>query len=138
MVPCVVNTRYTPARTPPFHRAFDPRIDLTHRYQKKGFISYLFSHTCALLRPQPLCFDTLHKNTRGEGDTTSPTVPSPIGTHAGLRHEEAEGFLALLGMTTRRAPTSEGGHYKGTERPAPSYGGQKATPTKAREEQEPA
>ena len=100
---CVVNTRHTPARTPRFHRAFDPRIDLTHRYQNKGFINYLFSHTCALLRPYPLCFDMLHKNTRGEGDTSWPTVPSPIGTHGRSGREQAEAFLALLGMTTRSA-----------------------------------
>jgi len=35
--------------------------------QSTLFLSPLFSHACAHLRPQPLCFDMLHKNTQGEG-----------------------------------------------------------------------
>jgi hypothetical protein len=33
----------------------------------------LFSHRCALLRPHPLCFDMLHKNTRGKGYSVANT-----------------------------------------------------------------
>jgi hypothetical protein len=58
-----------------------------HPYQNKGFLnqnneflSPLFSHRCALLRPYPFCFDMLHKNTQVEGVTPSPIVPSQIGT----------------------------------------------------------
>jgi hypothetical protein len=72
-----------------------------HRYQNKDFINHLFSHTCAHLRPYPLCFDTLHKNTRGEGMTPTPTVPSRIGIGGGWGQGEAERFLASripLGM----------------------------------------
>src|SRR5208337_1286345 len=86
-----------------------------HPYQNKGFInqnneflSPLFSHTCAHLRPQPLCFDMLHKNTRGEGGTLSLTVPSRFRRGSGWRHEEAEGSLALLGMTARRKGGARG------------------------------
>ena len=50
-----------------------------HPYQNKGFVSNLFSHACAHLRLYPLCFDMLHKNTRGWVVTSVATVPSRIG-----------------------------------------------------------
>jgi hypothetical protein len=104
-----MNTRYKPARAPQIPSTVTLRTNSAHRYQNKGFanqnsqfLTPLFSHTCALSRLQPLCFDMLHKNTQGEGVTPSPTVPSRIGTRNMARHEEAEGSLSRpcgIGMT---------------------------------------
>src|SRR5208337_1053049 len=49
----------------------------------KDFITNVFSHTCAHLRPQPLSFHILHKNTRGGGAVTSssrgiPALSAPL------------------------------------------------------------
>src|SRR5271157_1343190 len=86
MVAFVVNTRYKPARTPQIPSTFTLCTSSSHPYQNKGlanqnrqFLSPLFSHCCAHSLPQPLCFDMLHKNTRGEGVTPPPTTPSRIG-----------------------------------------------------------
>src|SRR5208283_2266332 len=65
---------------------------LAHPYQNKGFakqngkfLSPLFSHRCAQLRLQTLCFDMLHKNTRGWEVTPVATVCSRIGIGGGVR-----------------------------------------------------
>src|SRR5208337_3878780 len=75
----VVNIRYKPARAPQILSSLTRCTNSAHPYQNKGFITSLFSHVCAHLRLQALCFKTLHKNTRGDGVTLSPTVPSRIG-----------------------------------------------------------
>ncbi len=120
MVAFVVNTRHKPARTPQIPSTFTLCTNSSHPYQNKGFltqnIAFLspsFSHRCAHWRPQTLCFDTLHKNTRGEGVTPPSTIPSRIGRGRGPRREEAERFLASrtpLEMTARR----KGGTQRGS------------------------
>ena len=109
MVRCVVNTRHKPARAPQLPSTCTPCANSAHRYQNKGFVnqnseflSPLFSHSCAHLRPQTLCFDMLHKNRRGEGVTPVAIVRSRIGMGRGSRHKRAEGSLSRLcgiGMT---------------------------------------
>jgi hypothetical protein len=69
--------------------------DSAHPYQNKGFanqnrefLSPLFSHTCAYSRLQPLCFDMLHKNTRGEG-VTLVTKAAASGEQEARRQEKS-------------------------------------------------
>ena len=75
-----------------------------HRYQNKHFITPLFSHACAHVYLQALCFDTLHKNTRGEGMSPSSTVRSRIG-----REDKRDPKAARLRRTgpTRAKETQE-------------------------------
>ena len=91
-----MNTRHKPARAPQIPSILTLCTNSAHPYQNKGFpdqnsafLTPLFSHTSAHLRLQPLCFDTLHKNTRGEEGTQSPTIPSRIGMGGGARYKEA-------------------------------------------------
>ena len=81
-----MNTWHKAARNPQFPSTFTLCTNSAHPYQNKGFInqndellSPLFSHTSAHLLPYPLCFDMLHKNTRGWVVTSVATVPSRIG-----------------------------------------------------------
>jgi len=81
-----VNTRHKPARGPQTLSTLTLCTNSAHRYQNKGFInqnsgflSPLFSHTSARSRLQPLCFDMLHKNTRGWVVTSVATFPSRVG-----------------------------------------------------------
>ena len=114
MVSFVVNTRHKPARAPQIPTTLILCTSSAHRYQNKGvtnrksqFLSPLFSHACAHLRLYPLCFDMLHKNTRGGVVAPSPTVRSRIGSSGGANPKREERFLAAqtsLGMTG-----SEGG-----------------------------
>ncbi len=69
-----MNTQHKAARATRIPSRVTLCINTAHPYQNTGFarqkrqfLSPLFSHACAHLRLQPLCFDTLHKNTRGEG-----------------------------------------------------------------------
>ena len=109
----VVNTRHKPACVSQFPSTFTPCSKSAHPYQNKGFVSQPFSHTCAHLRLQPLCFDTLHKNTRGEGVPPEATVSSRIGRGNAPTPKRAERFLAArtpLEMTA----TSKGEKNPGT------------------------
>ena len=105
VVPHVVNSRHKPPCGPllPSTRTLCPNS--SHRYKNKGFafhigqfLSPLFSHSCAHLRLQPLCFDMLHKNTQGEEVPPSPTLPSRIGTRGAPRHVSAQSSLAPLSL----------------------------------------
>ena len=98
----------------------------SHPYQNKGFadqnsefLSPLFSHRCAHLSLQTFCFDTLHKNTRGEGWLWSESYQRPAISDQEAREKQfvpesgggkvpnpkrEERFLAArtpLGMTKR-------------------------------------
>ena len=86
MVSCVVDIRHHPARAPRFPGTFTLCLNSAHPCQNKDFITNVFSHTCALLRRQPLSFYTLHKNTRGgispcfskrRGDMPAPSAGAP-------------------------------------------------------------
>ena len=90
-----MNTRHKLARTPQNSSTLALCTNSTHQYKNKGFInrnneflSPLFSHYCALSRPQPLFFDTLHKNTWGEGVTPVAIGPSRIGRGKAVRQEK--------------------------------------------------
>ncbi len=110
-----MNTRRQPARVPQSAGKFTLCINSAHRYQNKDFITNVFSHTCALLRPHPLYFHMLHKNTRGgifpcfskrRGDKPAP--PTGATGRRAWRH----GFHArLVGFVTSKAPAQEGGRY---------------------------
>jgi hypothetical protein len=97
-----VNTRHKPARASQISTIPALPITQLHRYQNKHLITPLFSHRCAHLRLYPLCFDTLHKNTWGAVVAQPPTFLSRFGTKSGPSQKEAEGSLALLGMTAGR------------------------------------
>jgi len=126
VVRCVVNSRHTPARAPHMESYQRPATSdqearktqtsstrtlcthSAHPYQNKGFanqnnefLSPLFSHTCAHLRLQTLCFETLHKNTRGEGVTPVTTVPSRNGIGGGAR-DRWEGSSRPVEIAGRR------------------------------------
>ena len=106
-----MNTRHKPIRAPWLPRTRTLHTDSVHPYQNKQFknknrefLSPWFSHTCAHSRPYPVCFDTLHKKTQGEGVTPVPTFPSRIGMgNASIPPQEKEGFLTSrtpFGMTS--------------------------------------
>ena len=91
-----MNIWHKPARAPQIPGTLTLCTNSTHPYQNKDFadqnsefLSALFSNTCAHSRLQPLCFDMLHKNTRGEEGTQSPTIPSRIGMGGGAKYKEA-------------------------------------------------
>ena len=110
-----MNTRHRPAPVAqsPIVLTLCPKS--AHAYQNKElanqnceFLSPLFSHCCALLRLQPLCFDTLHKNTRGWEVPPAATVPSRIG-----REDKKDPRTGLkTGHYRAKAPASEGGRYR--------------------------
>jgi len=134
-----VNTWHKPAHTPQLPRTFTLCGNSAHRYQNKGFInqnseilSPLFSHTSAHLRLQPRCFDTLHKNTRGQKGTLSPTIPSRIGMtekhgrrnpRTGLPGEEPGRTHRGRPATTLEGerPASEGAPYMRKKKAATMY-----------------
>src|SRR5208283_5390463 len=60
---------------------------------------------CTHLHPYPLCFDMLHKNTRGGVVAPLPTLPSRFGTKSSSSHNEAEGSREEDGQMYG-APTS--------------------------------
>lgn len=60
-------SRKHPAPLTPFPASL---TDASHDYHFTALISPLFSHSCALLRPQPLCFD-IHTNWVGVGYTAA-------------------------------------------------------------------
>jgi len=98
-----VNTWHKPARSPQIPSTTTLCTKSAHPYQNKWFIkqksaflSPLFSHSCAHLRLQPLCFDMLHKNTKGEGVTPSPTFPSRIGMGGGASDRKEEGVWGVF------------------------------------------
>src|SRR5208337_2700335 len=66
------------------------------------------NHSRALLRLYPLCFDMLHKNTRGEGVTPVATVPSRFGRGRSFSMRQEERSLRSLGMTARRKGGARG------------------------------
>jgi len=75
-----VNTRHKPFRTPQIPSTFTLCTNSAHVYQNKYFITNVFSHTSAHLRPQALCFDTLHKNARGrDGFLANSSFPDRNG-----------------------------------------------------------
>src|SRR5208283_5013612 len=94
VVECAVSTRHTPAHDPQNPSTLSLCINSPHPSQNKGIVSNLFSHTCAHLHPQTLCFDILHKNIRGGVVATLTTVPSRIGPGRGESHKIEVGFIA--------------------------------------------
>jgi len=71
-----VKSRHRPACAPQIPCTLTLCTNSSHPYQNKSFadqdsefLSLLFSHCCALSRPQALCFYIVHENTRGEGVT---------------------------------------------------------------------
>ena len=99
-----MNIRHKPASYSQFPGTLTLCTNSAHQYQNKGFLnqnryflSPLFSHSCALLRPYRFSFHILHKNTQGEGVSPSPTLRSRIGT--GWRGQEGGEIPPLRGPT---------------------------------------
>ena len=99
-----MNTWHQPARAAQLPSTLTLCTNSAHPYQNKRFISPLFSHRCAHLRPQALCFDMLHKNTRGEGWLPCQQFLPESGGGKAPNPKREERFLAArtpLGMTKR-------------------------------------
>ena len=75
-----MSTRHHPARAQHIPAKLILCASVRISSKTKTLSSPLFSHRCALLRPYPLSFHMLHKNTRVDVVTPSPTLPSRIGT----------------------------------------------------------
>jgi len=119
-----VNARHKPARCPQVPSTFTLRTNSAHPYQNKGFanqnsafLTSLFSHTCAHSRLQPLCFDMLHKNTRGEWVLPCQHFPPELGW--GGRDNRAE---RSLHSAARRSITLRAGENRAAPVPSTPLG----------------
>lgn len=91
-----MSTRHPPARAQHIPAKLILCASVCITSKTKTLSSPLFSHRCALLRRYPLSFQMLHKNTRVDVVTPSPTLPSRIGTGIPWVLKKAERYLTLL------------------------------------------